>query len=314
MDQINEKIIPFEKVTSLVFFKPFLNHKFRKTHHTMSLTTRLNNGWKLSMASFEVLKKNKQLLFFPLLSVISLLLTVASFVTVILSAFGWNFFTTLHRGTPAQYILTFCFYLINYFVIVFFNMALIHCVRLYFHGEQPSVGKGLAFSLSRIGDIFAWAVFAATVGLILNILENNLGKIGKIITGLLGIAWSITTFFVVPVIAYEHLGPVGAFKRSASIMKEKWGESLAANFSFFVIHIIAFAVIILPLIALGVWGHEFLAVVIGLILFSGLAIILSAIKMIFITAVYQHVNNIPVTGFDHQALDSAFIQHKKGIL
>jgi len=88
----------------------------------MSLTTRLSNGWKLSIASFEVLKKNKQLLLFPVLSVIALLVTIASFVAVILSAFGWDFFNALQRGTPAQYVLTFCFYLINYFVIVFFML------------------------------------------------------------------------------------------------------------------------------------------------------------------------------------------------
>jgi Family of unknown function (DUF6159) len=277
----------------------------------MNLFTRLNNGWKLSMASFEVLKKNKQLLLFPVLSTIALMLTIASFVIIILSAFGLNFFDSLRQGSPIESVITFCFYLINYFVIVFFNMALIHCVRLYFHGEEPTIGKGLAFSFSRIRDIFAWAVLAATVGMILNVLENNLGKFGKVITGLLGIAWSIATFFVVPVIAYEKLGPIDAFKRSASIMKEKWGESLAANFSFFVIQLIVFAVIILPLIALAVWGYVLQAALLGVIIFSVLAIILSAVKVIFITAVYEHVNSAPVPGFDPQMLDRAFGAQKK---
>jgi hypothetical protein len=56
--------------------------------------------------------------------------------------------------------------------------------------------------------------------------------LGKIITGLVGIVWSVAIFFVTPVIACENLGPNAAFKKSAMLMKEKWGESIGAGFSF----------------------------------------------------------------------------------
>jgi len=96
-------------------------------------------------------------------------------------------------------------------------------------------------------------------------------------------------------------------------MKEKWGESLAANFSFGVITLIVFAVLVLPLIALIAWGYGLLGIIIWMVVFFSLSIILSAAKMIFVAAVYEHINNAPVTGFDEQMLDSVFVKEKKGI-
>src|SRR6202011_2079960 len=97
----------------------------------------------------------------------------------------------------------------------------------------------------------SWAIFAATVGTILRAIQDKVGALGKIITGLIGIVWSIATFFVVPVIAYENLGPIDAFKRSAEIMKEKWGESLGSTFSFGLLRLVAFILVCFPLFCLG---------------------------------------------------------------
>ncbi|MEI9958018.1 MAG: DUF6159 family protein [Ferruginibacter sp.] len=91
-------------------------------------------------------------------------------------------------------------------------MALIHCTKLFLQGEEVSVMIGLKFSFSRIGVIFSWALFAATVGTILKAIQENSGWLGKIVGGLLGFVWGVTTFFVVPIIAYEQLGPIDALK------------------------------------------------------------------------------------------------------
>ncbi len=89
----------------------------------------------------------------------------------------------------------FAYYIVNYFIVVFFNMALIHCTSLYFKGEEPSIRKGIGFSVSRIGVIFSWAVLAGSVGALLKIIQKNVGSRGKIITGLIGVVWSVATFF-----------------------------------------------------------------------------------------------------------------------
>ena len=200
----------------------------------------------------------------------------------------------------------FLFYLVNYFVVVFFNMALIHCTRLYFRGEEVSVNAGLRFSLSRIGSIFSWAVFAATVGTILRIIQEESGFIGKIITGIIGIVWSIATFFVVPIIAYENLGPIAAFKRSSQLMKQKWGESLGATFSFGLIQFIAMIILMIPCFIIGSLVGPFLGVALALMGAFIISAVFSAAQTIFVSAVYHNITDEPVKHFNQQMIDGLF--------
>src|SRR5260221_12613810 len=154
----------------------------------MSFFDRLSNGWKLSMNSLKILKANQQLIIFPILSGISLLLVIGSFFTVTLANAGWDPENIGEVSSAGYYALLFLFYLVNYFIIVFFNMALIHCTRMYFKAEEDSEKEGFKLSLSRIGVIFSWSFFVATVGLILKTIKRNSGLIGKIIPVIIGIS------------------------------------------------------------------------------------------------------------------------------
>jgi hypothetical protein len=268
----------------------------------------MSNGWKIFTNSFAVLKENRQLILFPILSGISMILVVASFVVIILSAAGWDTANISDQGSATNYVLVFVYYLVNYFIITFFNMALVHCTHLYYSGQKPTLGDGIRFSMRHLGTILAWAIFAATVGTILRAISDRLGWLGKIIIGLIGIAWNIATFFIVPVIAYEHLGPMAAFKRSAQLMKEKWGESLGATFSFGLIYLalILGAGIIAVLVAVLI--HPIVAIFLFLIAFALIVSVLSATRMIFISAVYHDIQGNPVKHFNQQLADNLFIQ------
>lgn len=275
----------------------------------MNFFDRLSNGWKISMTSFKVLKANKQLIIFPILSGISLILILGSFFAIVLAGAGWDMDQVKESDQNAVgYVFLFLYYLVNYFVVVFFNMALVHCTHLYFKGEEVTVEKGIRFSMSRIGAIFAWSAFAATIGMILRILSENLGAIGKIIIGLIGIVWSIATFFVVPVIAYENLGPIDAFKRSAAMMRQKWGERIGAGFSF---GLVSFAGILIAGAGLFMIGAIFdpvigiLLAVLGILLVFA---IVSAARTIFISAVYHNITGDPVEHFNQQMIDNLFVQ------
>ncbi len=272
----------------------------------MSFFERLSNGWKIAMNSFKVLNANKQLIVFPFLSGLSLILVMGSFAVGIFASNGWNFEVLEEQSQVTTYLIAFGFYLINYFIIVFFNMALVHCTRLYFRGEEVSVGAGLRFSMSRIGAIFSWALFAASVGTILKAIQENSGLLGKIITGILGIVWSVATFFVVPIIAYENLGPVDAFKRSAKMMKEKWGESLAGTFSFGLIQFIGILVVGFVLFMVGSIIHPFAGVALAVLGAFVVMAIISAAEVIFVSAVYHNITEEPTTHFNQQLIDGLF--------
>ena len=261
------------------------------------------------MTSFKVLNANKQLIIFPILSGISLLLVCASFVVPFMASHGWdvsNIDINVNRGT--RYLLLFAFYNVNYFIVVFFNMALMHCARLYFEGEEVTVNKGLMFSVSRIGAIFAWAVFAATIGTLLKMIQDNLGWLGKILISLVGFVWSIATFFVIPIIAYENVGPYDALQKSAGMMKAKWGETIGANFSIGLVNMVA--IVPLALIAFGIGAMANVAVgagvfVLGMVLIFAIS---SALHSIFISAVYNNIKGNLDDHFNQQMLDNLFVE------
>ena len=259
------------------------------------------------MSSFKVLKENKQLIAFPVLSAISLILVMGVFYTGILAVVGWDLDNLKTEGITG-YLFIFGFYLINYFVVVFFNMALVHCTRLYFHGEEVTIEKGLKFSMSRLGVIFSWAVFAATVGTILKAIQENAGIVGKIITGILGIVWNVAVFFVVPVIAYEGLGPIDAFKRSSQLMKNKWGESIAGTFSLGLVQFVGILLVAIPLFFLGSIIHVLAGIVLAVLGAFIVIAVVSAAETIFISMVYHDINGDPVKYLNTQMVDNLFVQ------
>lgn len=273
----------------------------------MGFFDKLAKGWELAKNSLIVLRENKQLLLFPILSSISLLFVCASFVLAILGMSGWDMENLNSLGRPALYSIVFVFYFINYFVVVFFNMALIHCTHLYFKGEQPTLNKGISFSMSKLGAIFSWALLAATVGLILRTIQENVGWLGKIITGIVGMVWNVSTFFVVPVLAYENAGPVDAVKRSAGLMKQKWGESLGAGFSMGLVGLVGGIVILIACILLALI-HPMLGGAVAIASFLLLWVVLSAAQTVFVSAAYHNVTGDPVQHFNDAMFDNLFVQ------
>jgi len=279
----------------------------------MKIFDRLSNGWKIGKMSLKTIHDNPSLMLFPVVSGISLILVTLSFFGGGYLLFGESISALGDESTALSsldvmlYLTVFAFYIVNYFVIVFFNVGLVHCAKKILDGKETSIGEGINFALSRISTIFAWAVLAATVGIILKTIQERAGAIGGVITGLIGMVWGIATFFVVPVIAFENVTPIQAVKRSAQIIKEKWGESLGANFSFGLFSILGLFLVVLPMgFIFGAALHPVAGIVIGIILFLIIQIVVSAASMIFLTAAYEHVNDQPNSYFDGDVLDDAF--------
>ena len=248
----------------------------------MGFFDRLGRGWKLGISSLKVIRANKQLVLFPIISGVALILVVSSFLGIAYASYGTDLDEMARQGSAADYALTFLYYLICYFVIVFFNVGLVHCTRIYLQGGKPSFGDGVRFALKRIPIILGWAVLSATVGLILKAIQENSGTLGSIISGIIGVVWSIVTFFVVPVLAYEEVGPFSALKRSGQIMKEKWGESIGASFSFGILTLVGILIIALPVGILFSFIHPIAGVTLGVLTVFLIQSIVSSAEMVFI--------------------------------
>lgn len=275
--------------------------------------TRISNGWALSKQSFRILMLDKELLLFPIMSGIACLAVLASFALPLINSKYLSVIMDDHQAPqdPLAYVILFAFYFVNYFVIIFFNSALMSCAIIRLKGGDPTVGDGFNSAMNRLPQITGWALVSATVGFILKLIESKSEKIGQFVAGLLGMAWSITTYFVIPVLVVEKKNPIDAMKRSVSILRETWGESLVANFG---IGLIVFLLMI-PTFALLVGGFFVLssvnAILGGVMIASGVVCILlislisSAIHSILIAAIYLYA----AEGEVPEQFDQALIQH-----
>ena len=285
----------------------------------MAFFARLRNGWHLAIDSLKVVRDYPKLIVFPIISGFSMIAILSTFGIGILILMGvleegfGRFAVDLGEGEAASgfftYLGLFLVYFVNFFIAVFFNVGLIHCAREIFEGREPSIREGIRFASSRIPSILGWALLAATVGVILKILEERLGFVGALVSGILGLAWSITSYFVLPVLAYEDRSPTDALKRSTEIIKEKWGESLGANVSFALVGFLGVALSIglgITLMAGLDWIALGIITLVGGIVLTILAT--TTAHTIFLAAAYEHTQGITPSYFREDTLDDMFVQ------
>lgn len=212
------------------------------------MLTRLSNSWELVKASAAVLRADKELVVFPIISSIGVLLVSVSFILPMIFA---GVVDSLVSGEGGEinflsFIIAFLFYLAQYFVIIFANAALVSAAMIRLRGGDPTVGDGFRIAFDHFGSIFGYALIASTVGIILNSLARRSNTLGRIAVSLVGLAWNLATFLVVPVLVAEEVGPFEAVKRSAQLLKKTWGEQIVGNLSIGgVFGLLTFVVIVL---------------------------------------------------------------------
>jgi len=270
---------------------------------------RISHTFQFMRLSWEVLKKDKELLLFPVFSGIACLLVLATFIVpLFIGEIAKELLGTI--GIIGAAIVGFVYYVVTYAVVFFFNTAVIGCAVKRLRGGDPTVSDGFAIAFKRLPQILGWAVIAATVGMILNALEEN-KVLGRIAALILGTAWSMTTFFAVPILVVEGKGPVQAIRDSIGLLKGTWGAQAAGNFSFGLI----FFLLALPCIGI-IYASSLLhnpsvflaGVIVGGLGLLILAVVQSALYAIFQSAMYLHVTGEKdIDGFDKDQLAVALM-------
>lgn len=278
---------------------------------------RIGRSWELIGQSISVLKSDMELLWLPVFSAISCVLVSIFIFSGGILIFLPEFRAMRAAGPGAQslpmssgmWAWYFLFYLANYFVVVFFNVALVSIASNRLAGGKATMNDGLQAAWQRIGVIFEWALLAATVGVLLRALEERVSWLGRLMIGMIGIAWTLATYFVVPILALENIGPVEALYRSADIFKEVWGEEVVGGFSFGLI----FGLLALPGLALPFFGARMgpTGVIVGFVLagiyWVMLSIVSSAAQGIFVAALYRYATTHEVSaGFSREDLADAW--------
>ena len=251
---------------------------------------RISRGWKLTKLSLRIIRKDKEILLLPVLSAVFILLVMASFVAGIFFSTG---FDSLFEGGAilTWIVIGFAFYFVSYFIAIFFNAAIIGCATIRLNGGDPKVKDGLKIAMDNIGRILVWAIVAATVGMIIKAIQQRVGFIGKLVMGALGVAWTLTTYFVLPVLIYERLGPWAAIKRSASVFKNTWGEMIVGNLGLGLIFVLAgLAGMLFVILGAVVGGTTGLMVglIVAVIYWVILGVVKAAAEGILVAALYKY--------------------------
>jgi hypothetical protein len=276
---------------------------------------RLANSWELVKESLRVLQADKELMIFPVISSIGVVIVSLTFILPMIIAGAFDSFFA-RGGEVMGFIVLFVFYIVEYTVIFFANTALVGAAMIRLRGGDPTVNDGLKIASSRFGVILGYALISATVGMILRLISQRGGTIGRIVTGLFGLAWNVATFLVVPVLAAENVGPIDAVKRSTSLLKRTWGEQIAGNIGIgAVFGLLIMGVIILGIVLVILFAslESSALMILTLVVFTLIVVLLglvhSALNGIYTAAVYQYATEGKTSGlFNQQLVEGAFRQ------
>ena len=273
----------------------------------------LRNTWRIIKTCWQVLNLDKELIVFPILSTLG----VAVIAAVLAGAFGasgrFDDLQNVQYGAT-DVIGALIAYFLALYVVIFCNAALIAAARERLEGGDPTVRSGFRAVAPMWLAIFGWTLITGTVGLILNALqsaanENSEGVqriIASILISLIGAVWAYITFFTVPVLVVERVGPIEAIKRSAGLLKRSWGEQLVSGFSFLIAYIAAALITAIPAVAVGmvsVTAGIAVGVVVGGIAFG----IVATLEGIFKAALYEWVTaGKGGEWFDRDLLEGAY--------
>jgi hypothetical protein len=274
-------------------------------------------SFDLLKASWNVLRQDKELLWLPVISGLCALVVAASFgVPIILTSndTGSSGSSSFQLGVPGYALIALAYFVLAY-VTIFFNTALVWAANERLEGRNPTLGAALAAARARAGVILPWALVTATVSLIIRAIEQRAGFLGRIVVGLIGMAWTLVTFLVLPLIVLENVSVGIAIKQSASMFKRTWGENVIGQGGIGVVALLAILValpVAFVLFATGITALIVAAIVLGTVWIVGVMIVTSALSVVFQTALYRFASSGTVPpGFTEDQIAGAFKTKKK---
>jgi Family of unknown function (DUF6159) len=263
--------------------------------------SRVRRGFKLAGVSWRVIVAEPAIL----------LVLAVGFVGMVVVSGG--LFLLLFRRFPTSDDFQFPGYLVVLPVLGFGSIVTTYCkvavsvmADRRLRGEEPTVGDGMSVATERLDRIISWTMVSIAVGLLLQVIADRFRFAGALVSNLLGMAWNLGTMFVIPVIALEDLPVSGSIRRSASIFKSKWGESVVAQGTVGLA--VMFAAIPAALVvALCAAISAPLAIGVAVVLFGGLALVSGALDAVVDVALYRYAVDGTVLGaFTAEDLDGSF--------
>ncbi len=283
---------------------------------------------EIAKKSFEIMKKEKELFAFPILSIIFSAIFILAISVPFLATSLLNELTPSFEFDVLFYSILFFMYLGLAFIATFFNVCTVYTAAQAFSNNNPTFKGTINYTLSKAHLILMWSIVSATVGLFLFLLERiaekskGVGKVLLLVTRFIfGLAWGLATIFVIPVMVYKNLGPFAAIKESIKTLKKTWGEYIIKGigvFFIFFVYVFVGILIFIPIAILTFQIHIFafaLSVITLVIYITIVSIMFGIFEKIFDTALYVYAETgAEVGGFNKELLENAFKQKKKNSL
>lgn len=195
----------------------------------------------------------------------------------------------------------------------YFSVALAAAAAEVLDGRDGTVRGGLAVAGRRVGAILGWALVLTTVNLVLQALRERAGLVGSLLLGAAAVAWGLATLLVVPIVAFEGIGPLAALSRSTSLFRRKWGEQLAGAASigilFTILGVVPAMLLVSAGLASGSAAVTIALVVVGVLIAVAAGILGSAARGVFAVALYRYAADAGGTGpFTQADLESAVLR------
>jgi len=256
------------------------------------MATKNPTGRAILKASLELFRQDRQMIWLPVMATVTSLVAFALVTGPLLLALG-------HTGFAFAIALA-CGSMVATAATVIFNVALCFAATDRIEGRTPTVGSALNQAWARKGVVFKWAILSAVVGTAIRALEQRLGLVGRLIGIAGGLAWAVATFMVIPVLAFEDVGPIEAVKRSSAILKARFGTvvrgGLRFGFLFAGLSIAALAVLVIG-VAMSI-GHVYVigvpVAVLGFAALLGVGMYASAAGMYMRTILYRFATDQPI--------------------
>ena len=274
---------------------------------------KIANTWHLSKISWDVLNKDRELLFMPVLSLVCMIpVCIVGFVVMLTLESTSGEETAQNAVTVVGVVVAMAVGIIS----VFFQGALVAGAYERMTGGDPTVGSALQVAAKRISGLVPWAVITTTVGLVLRALRGDDDNIVlRLLASLLETAWAVVTFLTVPAIVVDAMGPIQAIKRSGSLLRKTWGENILANAGFGLLTLLLVLGGVIPLTLItflldSVLGTPGLIAGIGLIVMyiAALIVFFTALNAVYQTALYLYATTgTSPAGFEEFDMAESFV-------
>lgn len=269
---------------------------------------RIANAWRISKASWAVLRQDRELLAVPIIAGVASILAFAAIAVPGWLLLGGN--QAVDEGNPALWLVGVLAMVAAAWMSAIGQAAIVAGAAERMDGGDPDLSSAYAAARGRAGRLLEWAILATVVSIVLDQIEQRFGVLGRLVSWLGAAAFSVLSFLALPVIVFEDVGAIEAFKRSSRLLRATWGEQVTFNVGMGLLGFVgALAGLVVGglLVSTGVAPLQVLGVAVAVVWVLLVVAVTSALSAVFKAALYRWANGLPVDpAFDAASLSGAF--------